>query len=105
MFRSFRFGILSLSTIILSCMAATTHGGTIFTKDSLVIQKCAACHQPDKKGRLEVLEETRKTPEEWKVVVDRMIRLNDAAIDDTEFFPHFCERFDRPVQLFLRVGR
>jgi quinohemoprotein amine dehydrogenase alpha subunit len=60
---------------------------TFFPEDSLVWQRCSACHEPDEKGRMEVLEETRKSPEEWKVVVDRMIRLNDTPVEDAEFNP------------------
>ena len=60
---------------------------TVFPEDSLVWQRCSACHQPDEQGRMEVLEETRKSPEEWKVVVDRMVRLNDTPLEDVEFNP------------------
>jgi len=79
------FAIVSLAVIGLFFMGGNSYGETPFVEYSLVRQKCAACHQPDQKGRLEVLEETRKTPEEWKVVVDRMIRLNGASIEDAEF--------------------
>ncbi len=61
------------------------YGKTPFLQDSLVRQKCSACHKLDKKGRVEVIEETRKTPEEWKNVVDRMIRLNDAPLEEENF--------------------
>jgi quinohemoprotein amine dehydrogenase alpha subunit len=85
-----KFGTLSMavsSMVMISFLTVgvSAFGETPFVEYSLVRQKCAACHQPDQQGRLEVLEETRKTPEEWKVVVDRMIRLNDAAIEDSEF--------------------
>ena len=49
-----------------------------FGKGSMVWQKCSVCHKPDREGRLEVIEETRKSPEEWKVVLLRMMRLNGA---------------------------
>ncbi len=62
-------------------------GQTAFPRDSLVIAKCSACHKPDQQGRIEVIEETRKTPEEWINVVDRMIRLNDLALEDDGFHP------------------
>lgn len=59
---------------------------TPFTSTTLVRQKCAVCHKPDREGRLEVLEETRKTPEEWTNVVERMIRINGGPIEDENFF-------------------
>jgi quinohemoprotein amine dehydrogenase len=61
------------------------HGETMFPKDTTVYQKCAACHTPDPQGRLEVIEETRKSPEEWKNVADRMIRVNGAPLEDADF--------------------
>ena len=60
-------------------------GQTPFSEQSMVRQKCSACHKPDERGKIEVIEETRKSPEEWKVVVDRMIRLNSAAVEDKDF--------------------
>jgi len=69
------------------CLAATAIGQTPFTKESIVSQRCSACHKPDPQGRLEVIEETRKTPEEWRIVVDRMIRLNSAPLSDGDFEP------------------
>lgn len=66
---------------------STAYGDVLFGDTSMVRQKCAACHKPDTKGRLEVIEETRKSTEEWKVVVDRMIRLNSAPLEDEEFYP------------------
>jgi quinohemoprotein amine dehydrogenase len=58
---------------------------TPFAEQSLVRQKCSACHKLDERGKIEVIEETRKSPEEWKHVVDRMIRLNSAAVEDKDF--------------------
>jgi quinohemoprotein amine dehydrogenase alpha subunit len=69
------------------CLAATAIGQTPFTKESIVSQRCSACHKPDPQGRLEVIEETRKTPEEWRIVVNRMIRLNSAPLSDGDFEP------------------
>lgn len=69
------------------CLAATALGETPFTKESVVSQRCSACHKPDPQGRIEVIEETRKTPEEWRVVVNRMIRLNSAPLGDADFEP------------------
>jgi quinohemoprotein amine dehydrogenase alpha subunit len=64
---------------------ASAHAQTAFGEETLVRQRCSACHKLDQKGRMEVIEETRKTPEEWKVVVDRMIRINGAPLEDAEF--------------------
>jgi quinohemoprotein amine dehydrogenase alpha subunit len=69
------------------CLAATAFGETPFTKESVVSQRCSTCHKPDPQGQLEVIEETRKTPEEWRVVVNRMIRLNSAPLSDADFEP------------------
>lgn len=69
------------------CLVATAFGQTPFTKESVVGQRCSACHKPDQQGQLEVIEETRKTPEEWRVVVNRMIRLNSAPLSDADFEP------------------
>lgn len=76
--------ILMLSVLL---AGSTAFGGVLFNEKSMVRQKCAACHKPDTQGRLEVIEETRKTMEEWKVVVDRMIRLNSAPLNDEDFYP------------------
>jgi len=36
-----------------------------FDRDSLVWQKCTACHAPTADGRIAHVEEIRTTPEEW----------------------------------------
>ena len=66
---------------------STAHGDALFGDTSMVRQKCAACHKPDTQGKLEVIEETRKSTEEWKVVVYRMIHLNSLPLEDHEFYP------------------
>lgn len=71
------------SMLCLVCFAA--HAEAPFGEGSLVRQKCAACHQPDQEGRLEVIEETRMSPEEWKVVVDRMGRMSEVPMTEGEF--------------------
>ncbi|MBI5117952.1 quinohemoprotein amine dehydrogenase subunit alpha [Candidatus Poribacteria bacterium] len=71
----------------LSAVEAAAYAASMFPKNSLVRKRCIACHMPDQNGRLEVIEETRKTPEEWKVVVDRMIAMDGATLDDAEFPP------------------
>ena len=83
---------LSAVGIIIACCAflltePATYAKTPFPQFSVVRQKCSVCHKLDKQGRVEVIEETRKTPEEWKVVVERMIRINGAPIEDAEFDP------------------
>ncbi len=76
-----------MMAVSICCMmlAAVTYGQTSFPPDSVVKQRCGACHKPDEQGRLEVLEETRKSPEEWKAVIIRMRRLNSAPVEDAEF--------------------
>jgi len=66
---------------------AMVHATTPFVEFGPVRQRCSACHRLDQQGRMEVIEETRKSTEEWIHVVDRMIRLNGAAIDDKDFYP------------------
>lgn len=73
-------------------LAQTVAGGqTPFAENTVVRQKCSACHKLDQQGRVDVIEETRKTPEEWINVVDRMIRLNGAVVGDAEFHPAIKE--------------
>jgi len=50
-----------------------------FDENSLVWQKCAACHSAED-GTLSRVEELRTTPEEWTVIVDRMRRLHGMSI-------------------------
>ncbi|UCF90554.1 MAG: hypothetical protein JSW39_19980 [Desulfobacterales bacterium] len=69
------------------CMDGWTFAETPFAEFGVVRQKCSVCHKLDQQGRVEVIEETRKTPEEWKVVTDRMIRINGAPIADVDFYP------------------
>ena len=75
----------SLFLVVLFGFEAMGYGQTPFPPHSMVRQKCCACHQINKSGTIEVIEETRKTPEEWKVVVDRMTRLNDVPLNEAEF--------------------
>ncbi len=85
-----RLSPLSMIFILLGICWFTgsmAYGDVLFGDNSIVRQKCAACHKPDPQGRLEVIEGTRKSTEEWKVVVDRMIRLNSAQMDDEDFYP------------------
>lgn len=77
---------LLLAAAGLWLMAGPCFGQT-FSESSLVRQHCGACHKPDPNGRLEVIEETRKSPEEWKNVIIRMTRLNSAPLDDAKFYP------------------
>ncbi len=75
-----------ISLCALFAINSAAFAQTVFPKDSLVRQRCSACHKLDANGLIEVIEETRKTPEEWKVVVDRMIRINGAPLPDAEFY-------------------
>lgn len=81
-----RFSFAAVMALcVFSLTGAAAYGDILFPKTSVVSQKCGACHKPDQAGCLEVIEETRKTPEEWKVVVDRMIRINSAPLEDENF--------------------
>jgi quinohemoprotein amine dehydrogenase len=85
--QSIRFGMILTLLFIYGVAGTTAYGDVLFGNNSMVRQKCSACHKPDNENRLEVIEETRKTTEEWKVVVDRMIRINSAPLADDEFYP------------------
>lgn len=82
-----RHRYLLILMFIYGITGTTAFGGPLFGESSMVRQKCSACHKPDTKNRLEVIEDTRKSTEEWKVVVDRMIRLNSAQLEDEDFYP------------------
>jgi quinohemoprotein amine dehydrogenase len=71
--------------LLLFSFTVPAYGQPMFDKGAMVFQKCAACHKPNPQGSLDVIEETRKTPEEWKNVVDRMIRVNGAPLEDANF--------------------
>jgi quinohemoprotein amine dehydrogenase alpha subunit len=85
--KRFMVGIFYLLSCILLLPITAVFGASVFPPDSIVRQKCSACHKPDEKGQVEVIEETRKSPEEWKAVVDRMIRLNSAPLPEGDFYP------------------
>ena len=80
-------GVGVLSLCILFAAMGTVCAESVFPSDSIVKQKCSACHKTDEKGRVDVIEATRKSPEEWKAVVDRMIRLNSAPLAEKDFYP------------------
>lgn len=80
-----------ISLALVLSVQAVALGQTPFGENTVVRQKCSACHKLDQQGRVDVIEETRKTPEEWKNVVDRMIRLNGAVVSDAEFHPAIKE--------------
>ena len=80
-------GVGILLLWILFVGTGTVCAESVFPSDSIVKQKCSACHKTDEKGRVDVIEETRKSPEEWKAVVDRMIRLNSAPLPEKDFYP------------------
>ncbi len=85
--KSIRLRYIFILMFIYGITGTTAFGGALFGESSMVRQKCSACHKPDTKNRLEVIEDTRKSTEEWKVVVDRMIRLNSAQLEDEDFYP------------------
>ena len=76
-----------VALVLFFVTAGTSSGQTVFGEKSLVKQHCGACHKPDQKGRIEAIEETRKSPEEWKNVMIRMTRLNGAVLEDAKFYP------------------
>lgn len=71
----------------MALMVPQVFSQSVFPAASEVKQTCGACHKPDERGRLEVIEDTRKTPEEWKVVIHRMIHLNHAPVPEAKFYP------------------
>ncbi len=78
-------GFVLACLMVVWFVCGPAYGEPLFFKESSVFQKCSACHTPDPHGRLEVIEETRKSPEEWKNVVDRMIRINGLPLEDADF--------------------
>jgi quinohemoprotein amine dehydrogenase len=78
------FYLIPLLVIFISSIG---YGSTLFPQSSIVRQQCSACHKSDTNGVIEVIEETRKTPEEWKVVITRMMRLNSAPVEESSFYP------------------
>ncbi|MBT3388333.1 MAG: quinohemoprotein amine dehydrogenase subunit alpha [Desulfobacula sp.] len=76
-----------LVIFIFSIGYGNSYGKSFFYKASVVRQQCAACHKSDSDGAIEVIEETRKTPEEWNAVITRMIRLNSAPVEESKFYP------------------
>lgn len=83
--RILKFGMVIVPWCILLLSGTNGYSQPLFPKTTMVSETCSACHKPDAQGRLEVIEETRKTPEEWKNVVDRMIRVNGAPLEDAHF--------------------
>lgn len=63
---------------------ASASAAHAFTKDSLVYQKCTACHAPGADGKISRVEEIRTTPEEWTVIVDRMRRIHKMPLTRAE---------------------
>ena len=60
---------------LLLTVAMGVPGAMAFSRNSLVWQKCTACHAT-KGGRIDRVQDIRTTPAEWKVIVDRMARLH-----------------------------
>ncbi|GKT09222.1 hypothetical protein DSTSK_25270 [Desulforhabdus sp. TSK] len=78
--------LIPLLVVPLLFLQTVAYGQTRFPESSVVRQKCGACHKADPQGYIDVIDFTRKTPEEWKNVVDRMVRLNSAIVTDSEFY-------------------
>ncbi|MBW1616329.1 MAG: quinohemoprotein amine dehydrogenase subunit alpha [Deltaproteobacteria bacterium] len=77
--------IISVLTFFL--ISSIGYAETLIPKSSIIRQKCGACHKANSNGAVEVIEETRKTPEEWKVVIIRMTKLNSAPVMESDFYP------------------
>jgi quinohemoprotein amine dehydrogenase len=73
------FGVLAFLLV-----DTVAHAKTPFVEGGVVRQKCSVCHRLDQQGRVEVIEETRKTPGEWFNVISRMRRINGAPLGDSE---------------------
>lgn len=52
--------------------------------DNLTIEKCGACHAPDKKGNMSRISWSRTTPEGWSQAIKRMVKLNGLQITAEE---------------------
>lgn len=87
--------LMLLQLLLFFLAAAPAMGASIFLDDSLVRERCGACHKPVEEGRLEVIEENRKSPEEWKNVLIRMMRLNGLPLEDALFDPIVKELSDK----------
>lgn len=69
--------------ITLFVVGALASGAMAFDEDSLTMQKCSGCHEV-KDGKMARVEEIRTTPEEWKVIIDRMARLHGMGLNESE---------------------
>ena len=78
------FYLIPLLVFVISSIG---YAKTFFPETSIVRQQCGACHKSEADGTIEVIEETRKTPEEWNNVITRMIRLNSAPVEESKFYP------------------
>ena len=75
-----------LAVRVALCAFALLHAAAAlaFGADSLVVKKCAGCHERSADGRLPRVEDVRTTPEEWTVIVDRMRRLHGMPLTRDE---------------------
>lgn len=90
-----KWSAIAATLCLLGMTSQPAFAESLFSGDSLVWQRCGACHKPDEQGRLEVIEETRKSPEEWKNVLIRMMRLNGLPLEDALFHPIVKELSDK----------
>lgn len=77
--------LITLMALFLS-MGVLAPMAMAFSKDSLVWEKCAGCHEPQG-GKISRVEEIRTTPEEWVVIVNRMARLHGMDLKPSEMNP------------------
>jgi quinohemoprotein amine dehydrogenase len=77
--------VAALITLLVS-MGFFASSAMAFGKDSLTWQKCTGCHEPEG-GKIARVEEIRTTPEEWVVIVDRMVRLHGMELKPSEMNP------------------
>ncbi len=74
---------LTTLMVLMLAMAVAAPGAMAFSGNSLVLKKCSGCHQA-KAGKLAKVEDIRTTPEEWEVIVDRMVRLHGMDLKPAE---------------------
>lgn len=54
------------------------------TAKKLLETRCSVCHLPGAGGQLDGIQSVRKTPEGWRMTIDRMVRLNRVNLTGPE---------------------
>jgi quinohemoprotein amine dehydrogenase len=91
------FAAFIFCVVLLNSSLAFTYSSTPFDEETIVRQKCTACHKITDKNKIDVISETRRSPEEWEDTIWRMKRLNDAPIEE--------EKIDKVVkELSMYLG-